>query len=135
VLHGGWLPLLLAVLVVTVVTTWRRGREIVSANRRTREGSLADFVEEARQHRKPRVRGVAVFPHPSKESRAARASGQHQHNHVLHETVVIVSTGAANVPHVPPEDGLAVDDLSYEDDGIQHLSVTLGFADPSRTSR
>jgi KUP system potassium uptake protein len=34
------------------------------------------------------------------------------------------------VPHVPPEDRLTVDDLGYEDDGIQHLSVELGFSDP-----
>jgi KUP system potassium uptake protein len=130
VLHGGWLPLLIAVLVFTVMTTWRRGREIVSANRRIMEGSLADFVEEARQHGKPRVRGVAVFPHPSKETVPLALRANTQHNHVLHETVVIVSMGAANVPHVPPEERLTVDDLGYVDDGIQHLSVKLGFADP-----
>jgi KUP system potassium uptake protein len=130
VLHGGWLPLLIAVLVFTVMTTWRRGREIVSGNRRIMEGSLSDFVEEARQHGKPRVRGVAVFPHPSKETVPLALRANTQHNHVLHETVIIVSMGAANVPHVPPEERLTVDDLGYEDDGIQHLSVKLGFSDP-----
>jgi KUP system potassium uptake protein len=38
--------------------------------------------------------------------------------------------GTANVPHVPPEERLTVDYLGYEDDGIQHLSVRLGFSDP-----
>jgi KUP system potassium uptake protein len=130
VAHGGWLPLLIAVLVFTVMTTWRRGREIVSANRRTMEGSLSDFVEDVRRHGARRVPGVAVFPHPSKETVPLALRANKQHNHVLHETVVIVSMGAANVPHVPPEERLTVDDLGYEDDGIQHLSVQLGFADP-----
>jgi KUP system potassium uptake protein len=130
VAHGGWLPLLIAVLVFTVMTTWRRGREIVSANRRSMEGSLSEFVENVREHGKPRVSGVAVFPHPSKETVPLALRANAQHNRVLHESVVIVSMGAANVPHVPPEERLTVDELGYEDDGIQHLSVKLGFADP-----
>jgi KUP system potassium uptake protein len=130
VAHGGWLPLLIAVLVFTVMTTWRRGREIVSANRRRMEGSLSDFVEDVRRHGAQRVPGVAVFPHPSKETVPLALRANKQHNHVLHETVVIVSMGAANVPHVPPGERLTFDDLGYENDGIQHLSVRLGFADP-----
>jgi KUP system potassium uptake protein len=130
VAHGGWLPLLIAVVVFTVMTTWRRGREIVSRNRRAMEGSLAEFVEEVREHDVPRVPGVAVFPHPGKDTVPLALRANTEHNHVLHESVVIVSLRAANVPHIPPERRLTVDDLGYEDDGIQHLSVELGFADP-----
>jgi KUP system potassium uptake protein len=130
VAHGGWLPLLIAVLVFTVMTTWRRGREIVSANRRAMEGSLQEFVERVRQHEIPRVPGVAVFPHPGKDTVPLALRANTTHNHVLHESVVIVSMHAGNVPHVPPEQRLTIDDLGYEDDGIQHLSVRLGFSDP-----
>jgi len=130
VAHGGWLPLLIAVLVFTLMTTWRRGREIVSANRRTLEGSLSDFVDKVQAHDLPRVRGVAVFPHPSKETVPLALRANTLHNHVVHETVVIVSLAAANVPHVPPAERLTLDDLGYADDGVQHLSVRLGFADP-----
>jgi KUP system potassium uptake protein len=129
VLHGGWLPLLIAAMVFTVKTTWRRGREIVSANRRRMEGSMEEFVEDARRHGKSRVRGVAVFPHPSKETAPLALRANTQHNHVLHDTVIIVSMASANVPHVPPAERLTVDDLGYADDGIQHVSVRLGFAD------
>ena len=38
--HGGWLPLLIATLVFTVMTTWQRGRAIVTANRMSKEGPL-----------------------------------------------------------------------------------------------
>jgi KUP system potassium uptake protein len=129
VAHGGWLPLLIAALVFTVMTTWRRGREIVSANRRRMEGSMEEFVEDARRHGKSRVRGVAVFPHPSKETAPLALRANTQHNHVLHDTVIIVSMASANVPHVPPAERLTIDELGYVDDGIQHLSVRLGFAD------
>ena len=101
VAHGGWLPLLVAAVVFTVMTTWRRGREIVTANRRAKEGSLRTFVEEVRERAIPRVPGTAVFPHPGKDTVPLALRANTDHNHVLHETVIIVSASAANVPHVP----------------------------------
>ncbi len=129
VAHGGWLPLLIAVVVFTVMTTWQRGREIVSGNRRTKEGSLDELVQRLHARPLPRVPGIAVFPHPSKETAPLALRANAEHNHVLHERVIIVSASAANVPHVAPQQRLTVDDLGYQDDGIQHLSVRFGFSD------
>jgi KUP system potassium uptake protein len=44
VTHGGWLTLLIAVIVFTVMVTWRRGHEIITARRVEMEGPLRDFV-------------------------------------------------------------------------------------------
>ena len=129
VAHGGWLPLLIAAAVFTVMTTWRRGREIVTENRRQREGSLRDFIDAVRDGDVPRVPGTAVFPHPGKDTVPLALRANTDHNHVLHEAVIIISASAENVPHVPPEERLQVDDLGYTDDGIQHLSVRFGFSD------
>jgi len=129
VAHGGWLPLLIAAVVFTVMTTWRRGREIVTANRQAKEGSLREFIDEVRNRGLPRVPGTAVFPHPGKETVPLALRANTYHNHVLHEAVIIVSASAANVPHVPVQERLTVDDLGYADDGIQHLSVRFGFSD------
>jgi KUP system potassium uptake protein len=129
VVHGGWLPLLIAVLVFTVMTTWQRGRAIVTANRRAKEGSLREFVEELSEQRLTRVPGVAVFPHPGKDTTPLALRANVEHNQVVHENVIIVSASAANVPHVPPSERLTVDDLGYDYDGIQHLSVNFGFSD------
>jgi KUP system potassium uptake protein len=130
VAHGGWLPLLIAVLVFILMNTWRRGREIVTANRRRSEGSLREFVEKVRSKGVIRVPGTAVFPHPGKETVPLALRANVDHNHVLHQGVVIVSAAAANVPHIPLEERITVDDLGYTDDGIQHLSVRFGFTDP-----
>jgi KUP system potassium uptake protein len=129
VAHGGWLPLLIALVVFTVMTTWRRGRGIVSANRRKQEGSLRDFVEEQYDHGLPRVPGTAVFPHPGKETTPLALRANVEHNHVLHHGVLIVSATAESVPHVPVEERFAVDHLGHTDDRIQHLSIRFGFSD------
>ncbi|HVI35411.1 MAG TPA: KUP/HAK/KT family potassium transporter, partial [Gaiellales bacterium] len=127
--HGGWLPLVIALAVFTLMTTWRKGREIVAANRRAKEGSLADFIEELHVRPLPRIPGTAVFPHPGKSTTPLALRANVEHNHVLHEGVLIVSASAANVPHVAAADRFEVDSLGDPHDGIQHLAIRFGFSD------
>ena len=127
--HGGWLPLLVATVVFTVMTTWMHGRQIVSRNRHEKEGSLSEFIDEVRKRDVPRVPGTAVFPHPGKDTTPLALRANLEHNHVLHQGVIIVSAAAENVPHIPLDERLTVDDLGDHDDGIQHLSVRYGFSD------
>jgi KUP system potassium uptake protein len=129
VLSGGWLPLLIAATVALLMTTWRKGREITVRNRTAAEGSLQDFIEKVRKHQITRVRGTGVFPHPTKDTTPLALRANVEHNHVLHEQVLIVSVRPEGVPHVKPSDQLTADDLGYSDDGIMHLTVRYGFFD------
>ena len=129
VLSGGWLPLLIAATVALVMTTWRKGREITVRNRTAAEGSLQDFIEKVREHQITRVRGTGVFPHPTKDTTPLALRANVEHNHVLHEQVLIVSVRPEGVPHVKPSEQLTADDLGYNDDGIMHLTVRYGFFD------
>ena len=70
--------------------------------------------------------GTAVFPHPGKDTTPLALRANVEHNHVLHERVIIVSASTANVPHVPAAEAFTLDDLGYDDDGIQHLSCATG---------
>jgi KUP system potassium uptake protein len=129
VTQGGWLPLLVAAIVVTVMTTWQRGRRIITARRVDIEGPLPDFVEMLNSEAIPRVPGTAVFPHPTKATAPLALRANVAFNHVLHERVVIVSILSENVPYVPLAERLAIDDLGRSDDGILHLSARFGFQD------
>jgi KUP system potassium uptake protein len=129
IVHGGWLPLLVAGVVATVMTTWQRGRRIVTARRVEVEGPLPDFVEKLNADGIPRVPGTAVFLHPTKETAPLALRANVEFNHVLHERVVIVSVQPENVPHVPPGDRVTIDQLGHPADGIVHLLARLGFQD------
>ena len=61
--HGAWLPLLIGVTVFTILTTWQRGRQIVTDRRKYAEGSLRVFLDDVHSRRYPvrRVQGTAVF--------------------------------------------------------------------------
>jgi KUP system potassium uptake protein len=127
--HGGWLPLLIAVLVFTVMTTWQRGRSIVTANRTAKEGTLEDFIESLKTEKITRVPGTAVFPHPSKDSTPQALRANVEHNGVMHEHVIIVSTEPKNIPHVAHDDQISMDHLGSPSDGIAHLTLRYGFFD------
>jgi KUP system potassium uptake protein len=129
IVSGGWLPLLIAVIVVTLMTTWRAGAQRLVARRTELEGPLDDFVAMVQHAKIPRVPGLAVFPHPNKETTPLALRSHVAFNRVLHEHVVIVQVVNENVPHIRHVDRVVVDDLGYADDGIVHVCVHVGFND------
>src|SRR3954464_14034632 len=131
VLHGGWFPLLIALVIFVVLTTWQRGREIVTRNRTEEEGPLRTFVEEIRDLDPPVYRAprAGIFLNPNIETTPLALRANLEHNHTVHACVVIVSVQTLRVPHVPEEDRVTADDLGYKDDGITHLTVCYGFQD------
>jgi KUP system potassium uptake protein len=131
IFHGGWLPLAIAAAVSTVLLTWQRGRRIVTANRTAEEGPLQTFIDTLHEPETSvrRVPGTAVFPNPSIETTPLAMRANVEHNHVLHDSVVIVSAESVGVPHVPDSECVSIDDLGYADDGIAHVTARFGFQD------
>ncbi len=128
-LHGAWFPLLIGVVVFVVLTTWQRGRELVSVRRERKEGSLREFVRQLheRESQLTRTPGTAVFLNRSAETTPLAMRANVEHNHALHEHAVILSIETAPVPQVAPADQLVIDDLGYSDDGISHVTARFGY--------
>jgi len=125
------MTMLIGVTAFTVMTTWQRGRGIVTQQRAQDEGSLREFVEHLRECDPPLVRvpGTAVFLNRGKETAPLALRANVDRNHVLHEHVVIVSVETKPVPRVPPAQRLVVDRLGYSDDGITYVSAHFGYMD------
>jgi KUP system potassium uptake protein len=130
-IHGAWLPLLIGVLVFTVLTTWRRGRVIVTARREQAEGELREFVDELHDQGPAlqRVPGTAVFLNRGLTTTPLAMRANVEHNHVLHEHAVILSLETMPVPYVAVDDRIRLDDLGYGDDGIVHVTAQYGYMD------
>ena len=114
IVQGGWVPLVIAAGVFTLMTTWQRGRLIV--RNLLRDASipldvlLKDLSDENpdKRFRPARVPGTAVFL--TSESKDAPLVLLHhlKHNKVLHENVVLLSIVSAQVPEVPITDRVEV---------------------------
>ena len=131
VTHGGWLTLLIAAVLFTVMVTWQRGRRLVTDRRAQLEGPLLPFIEGLREADVVRVPGTAVFPHPDARTTPLALRANVRHNHVLHRRVVVISGHTVNVPHVPWEERLTVRRLGDPADGLVHVDARFGFQDPT----
>jgi KUP system potassium uptake protein len=131
VLHGGWFPLSIALVVFVVLTTWQRGREIVTRNRTDEEGPLQDFVDVLRTLDPPAYRPprTGVFLNANLETTPLALRANLEHNHVVQACVVIMSVETLRVPHVAESGRVSIDDLGYRDDGITHVTARFGFQD------
>ncbi|WP_372510861.1 potassium transporter Kup [Mycobacterium angelicum] len=127
--HGAWLPLLIAVIAFTVMTTWQRGREIVTHAREEAEGPLREFVDSLATGKPPvtRVPGTAIFLNRGKQTAPLAMRANVEHNRVLHEQVVIMAIDTLPVPRVPESERTEVDALGYAKDGIIHLTAHFGY--------
>ncbi|MET0494838.1 MAG: KUP/HAK/KT family potassium transporter [Actinoplanes sp.] len=134
--HGAWLPLLIGLTAFTVMATWQRGRQVVTREREREEGSLRAFIDRLRDEEPPltRVAGTAVFLNRGKQTAPLALRANVEHNHVLHEQILIVSIETLPVPHVPAAERIQLDDLGYCGDGIVHVSARFGYMDTADIS-
>jgi KUP system potassium uptake protein len=133
IVHGAWLPLLIAIAAFTILTTWQRGRELVTRQRVQDEGPLPAFIDQLHAMKPPlhRVPGTAVFLNRGKATAPLALRANVEHNQVLHEHVLILSIETMPVPHIPAAERIAIDDLGYKDDRIIHVTARFGYMDQS----
>lgn len=126
---GGWVPLAIAAVAIVVMLTWRRGSALALRRREAIEGPLADFLAEVHRGAIQRIPGVAVVPHPNRETTPLALRTSTSIFGSLPERVVIVSIVQEPVPHVRHVDRVEVHDLGNDWDGIAHIDYHVGFND------
>ena len=125
--HGAWLPLLIAITTFTVMTTWQRGNTIVSRRREVAEGPLDAFVDQLSRDGLLRVPGTAVFLNRSSNTAPLALRANVEHNHVLPAQVVIVTIEVLPIPRAGDSERVEVDSLGHADDGIIHVTARFGY--------
>lgn len=128
-LHGAWVPVVIATIGFAVMSTWYKGHLIIRRERKEQEGSLADFVAKLHRSKVPRVKGYAVYlgHHIGNAPMALHATLEQLHE--LHERVVVVSVSTTDDAHVPEQSRALFDELGHPDDGISHLTLRFGYKD------
>ncbi len=122
--HGGWLPLVIGALLFTLMTTWKRGRELVAARLTARALPLEDFLTEVAEANPARVPGTAVFMTAQPRGTPAALAHNLRFNKVLHEHVVTLLVSTLPVPHVPADQRATVRPLGL---GVFDVVARYGF--------
>ncbi|HZX33146.1 MAG TPA: potassium transporter Kup [Rhodocyclaceae bacterium] len=123
---GGWFPLVAGMVVFILMTTWKRGRQLLADRLKGERLELVPFIESLAAAMPTRVTGTAVFLNADPNGVPHAMLHNLMHNKVLHEKVVLVSVLFYDVPYVPDIDRVEVKKLK---ENFWSVVIQYGFKD------
>ncbi len=130
--EGGWVPLLLGLGLMAMMTSWNRGRELMLARWKQDSLPLASFLARLPQSRTIRVPGMAVFLTGNPDYVPAALLHNLKHNKVLHEHVLFVTVQNMDMPQAPADERVEVSDLAPN---VHRVVLRYGFMESPNIPR
>jgi len=124
--EGGWIPLLLAAVVLVVALIWHEGRSILSRKFVAETISVEHFMADIQAHPPRRIDGTAVFLTGNAQGVPRTLLHNLKHNKILHERTVLLTVATQEVPTVPAADRARVTPVG---DGFFRVTVSYGFSE------
>jgi KUP system potassium uptake protein len=129
---GGWLPLAVATAIFVVLTTWRRGRDLLAERLSKTSLPVDALVADAGRRHVTRVPGTAVFLHSDSRSTPIALLHNIKHNRVLHEKNIFFTVQTEEYPHVGREQRVRIEDLGH---GFWRVIARYGFMEDPHVPR
>ena len=120
--EGGWFPLAMGLVSFTVLTTWLRGRRMVSEEMAKQSIPMSDFLQSIDDVH--RIYGTAVFMTSAKDGVPPALLHNLKHNQVLHERVVLVTVQTTDTPTVNDMERIYLHRMQK---GFMRLIIRYGF--------
>ena len=124
--YGGWIVLIIACSLGTLMKTWLDGRKILRTNMLANALDLTAFIQNIQQNPPQRVSGTAVFLAGNPNGVPGALLHNLKHNKVMHEHTIILSVKTEEVPYVSPEKRAVID---YLGGGIYRILASYGFSE------
>ena len=109
--HGGWVPILIALAVFALMTTWYRGRKHVQKMLKRSSLPIDLFLDSVAENKPVRVKGTAVFMTSDAEGAPLVLLHHLKHNKMLHDQVVLLSVLPTTVPEIAEAERVQVTQL------------------------
>ena len=126
---GGWFPVMVAVSLVFVFSTWRRGRKLLSAQQVDNGMDLQAFIKNLEEYPPQTVPGSAVFMTGTPFTVPKALLHNLKHNKVLHENNILLTIQTQDMPTVSEAERIAVKQLNSRFIGI---IANYGFQETPR---
>ena len=120
--HGGWFPVLFGIGVFVLLTTWKRGSELVVEHRKKINMTIRQFV--AKPPDVLRVEGTAIYLASNPNLVPSRLFYNIRHYKVMHQQIIFLHVDNEEVPYISTDERLHVIGLAQ---GIYTVSVRFGF--------
>jgi len=126
ILHGGWLPLVVAGTAMSLMLTWIWGRARLYA-RLSREALPVDaLLNDLKRGSIHRVSGTAVYMSGRGDTVPTAMLHNLKHNQVLHERVVLLHVETLDQPYAEASESAEHFDLG---EGMHRVILRFGFAE------
>ncbi len=122
--NGGWFPIVVALVIIISMTTWRTGRRLLAERIRRGETPIERFLADVAEGALTRVPGTAVFLFKGSGAAPPALITNTRHNHVLHETVVLLSVLTADAPYLAEAERVEIEDHGQ---GVFQVTLHYGF--------
>lgn len=126
VFDGGWVPLVIGIVIFTLMLTWKSGRTILYEHLRNESMALGPFIETIGINPPTRVPGTALFLTPDTDGVPHALLHNLKHNKVLHERIVVLTVRFSEIPHAPIEERAEVEVLPHN---FYKVTIRYGFKD------
>jgi len=123
---GGWFPLVAGLGIFVLMTTWKRGRQLLSERLQGERLELNSFLDALSSSMPTRVEGTSVFLNADPKGVPHALLHNLMHNRVVHERVVLLSVQFFDVPYVPDIDRVEVRELK---ENFWSVTIHYGFMD------
>jgi KUP system potassium uptake protein len=124
VVEGGWIPVVMALLVYTVMATWREGRRLLNWSVAREQTPTADFIKGLESDPPNRVPGTAVYLTGEASIIPRPLIQQVRFQRSLHERSIVLTFVRTEVPRLTPEERVEVETLAS---GIYRVVARYGF--------
>ncbi len=121
---GGWFPLVIALLIFSLMTTWKRGRRILAIRLRAQCDRFSDFIRNPLPADVCKVPGTAIFMASDPEMIPPALARNLRYNHVMHEQVIVLSLVTKDVPRIQRADRAKIENSR---ENIYRVSCFFGF--------
>jgi KUP system potassium uptake protein len=122
--HGGWFPLAVGAALFVMMTTWKRGREVLAQRFREQMLPLEDFFDLIRVEIPARVPGTAVFMTSSRDGTPPAMLHNFLHNRVVHQHVVLLTITTEDAARVSERERYTREELP---EGFVRIVAKYGF--------
>jgi KUP system potassium uptake protein len=123
---GGWIPLLIGVIIFTLMLTWKTGRALLYSRLKHDDIQIMPFIESIDMEPLTRVEGTAIFLTPNADGIPRAMLHNIKHNKVLHEKIVILTVRFLDYPHTSEDERLTVEVLPH---AFYRVIINYGFMD------
>jgi len=123
---GGWFPIVFGGILLLLLTTWKRGREILRSRFAAGTLPLAEFARSMESESVASVPLTAVFLTSSQNEVPRALLHNLKHNGVLHERTVVCSVQILPIPRVPAAQRIVVERLTRR---FYRATLHFGFMD------